>query len=184
MFLIRAPADRGEILANLSRLSDELVGFLDGFTDEAFFAPQGDRWSPAGHLRHLTKSVRAVADAMAKPRILLMIFGLARRPSRSYEAMVEVYREALEKGGQAGRFAPRGDDPERHLIMAAWQLAGKALQRATERWSEKALDRYQLPHPLLGKLTIREMLFFTLYHNAHHAGRIRERALGGRYQAG
>jgi hypothetical protein len=25
-----------------------------------------------------------------------------------------------------------------------------------------------LPHPLLGKLTIREMLYFTVYHGEHH----------------
>ncbi len=39
-------------------------------------------------------------------------------------------------------------------------------------WSEAALDRYRLPHPLLGKLTVREMLFFTLYHNAHHLDQV------------
>jgi hypothetical protein len=30
------------------------------------------------------------------------------------------------------------------------------------------LERIRLPHPLLGRLTTREMLFFTLYHNQHH----------------
>jgi uncharacterized damage-inducible protein DinB len=30
------------------------------------------------------------------------------------------------------------------------------------------LDRLRLPHPALGKLTVREMLFFTIYHNIHH----------------
>jgi hypothetical protein len=157
------------------------VGFLDGFTDEAFFAPQGDKWSPAGHVRHLTKSVRAVADAMRKPKVLLLVFGLARSPARSFEEIVTAYPQILDRGGLAGRFAPRGEDPERPLIMASWQLAGRGLQRAAARWSERALDRYQVPHPLMGKLTVREMLFFTLYHNAHHARRIRERALGGRY---
>ena len=44
-------------------------------------------------------------------------------------------------------------------------------EKYTERlgnWSEKDLDKYKLPHPLLGKLTVREMLFFTIYHNEHH----------------
>ena len=51
---------------------------------------------------------------------------------------------------------------ERHEIAAA------ALVTEVERWSERAMDRYRLPHPLLGQLTVREMLFFTLYHNVHH----------------
>ena len=37
-----------------------------------------------------------------------------------------------------------------------------------DSFSEKDLDNYILPHPLLGKLTIREMLFFTIYHVQHH----------------
>jgi hypothetical protein len=36
------------------------------------------------------------------------------------------------------------------------------------QWSEAELDRYTLPHPLLGDLTMREMLCFTLYHNQRH----------------
>ena len=33
---------------------------------------------------------------------------------------------------------------------------------------EKDLDFYVLPHPLIGKLTLREMLFFCIYHVQHH----------------
>jgi hypothetical protein len=32
-----------------------------------------------------------------------------------------------------------------------------------------------LPHPLLGKLTVREMLFFTLYHQRHHVAVVERR---------
>jgi len=37
-----------------------------------------------------------------------------------------------------------------------------------DKFTENELDRYILPHPLLGKLTLREMLFFTIYHIEHH----------------
>ena len=33
---------------------------------------------------------------------------------------------------------------------------------------KKQLDHYLLPHPLLGKITLREMLFFSAYHIQHH----------------
>ncbi|QLH34686.1 MAG: DinB family protein [Cyclobacteriaceae bacterium] len=36
------------------------------------------------------------------------------------------------------------------------------------RFSEAELDLYILPHPLLGKLTLREMIYFTCYHVQHH----------------
>jgi hypothetical protein len=44
------------------------------------------------------------------------------------------------------------------------------------RWPERALDRHLLPHPLMGLLTIREMLAFTVYHTAHHLRRVADRA--------
>ena len=37
-----------------------------------------------------------------------------------------------------------------------------------ERWKDVDLDRYLLPHPLLGKITLREMLYFTTFHIQHH----------------
>ena len=44
------------------------------------------------------------------------------------------------------------------------------LVRRLDRFSEAELDTLLLPHPLMGKLTLREMLYFTLHHvDQHHA---------------
>jgi len=61
------------------------------------------------------------------------------------------------------------------MVLQRWQKVAAGLDAVLERWDDKRLDRYQLPHPVLGKLTVREMLFFTLYHNKHHASRVFER---------
>ena len=37
-----------------------------------------------------------------------------------------------------------------------------------QRWSDADLDSVLLPHPLLGKVTVREMLYFTIHHVQHH----------------
>ena len=37
-----------------------------------------------------------------------------------------------------------------------------------DKLDEEDLDNYILPHPLIGKTTIREMLYFTIYHVQHH----------------
>jgi hypothetical protein len=52
------------------------------------------------------------------------------------------------------------------------------------RWPENALDRRLLPHPLLGRLTVREMLFFTVYHNRHHVDVVRGRLAAAGLAAG
>lgn len=134
-------------------------------------------------MRHLAKSVRPVASALRLPRpILGLLFGLALRKGESFAALVDRYHARLAAGGGAGRFAPRPverpDDPGafRATVVGRWRQAEDSLCAAVERWNEKALDRYRMPHPLLGKLTVREMLFFTLYHGVHHA-RITERRM-------
>jgi hypothetical protein len=53
--------------------------------------------------------------------------------------------------------------------------AVEELARRIGTWSETDLDRYRLPHPLLGRLTVREMLFFTVQHLAHHASKVEAR---------
>jgi hypothetical protein len=44
----------------------------------------------------------------------------------------------------------------------------RKLESKISRYPEKKLDSLILPHPLLGKLTLREMLYFTNYHVIHH----------------
>ncbi len=39
--------------------------------------------------------------------------------------------------------------------------------------SKGQLDTFILPHPLLGKVTLREMLYSTIYHVQHHQKQIK-----------
>jgi hypothetical protein len=61
-------------------------------------------------------------------------------------------------------------------VLASWSAASRDLQTRIASWDEAPLDRYCLPHPALGRLTVREMLFFSLYHNAHHLNLVVSRA--------
>lgn len=170
-----APESLTEFRGTLERIVTEASEWLGRLPAADFFAPQGDRWSPSEHVRHLRKSSAPLVYAFGLPRIVLRLrFGRARRPSRGFMELREVYRAALGAGGQAGRFAPSPEpppaDPSRRQceILQVWQLTNAELLRRLDRWSETSLDAVQLPHPLLGKLTAREMLAFTTYHTAHH----------------
>lgn len=173
------PQTRSEILTCLLQLHNESKQFLDTLSDAEFFTPQGEKWSPAEQVRHLTKSVRPVAQALRLPRIALaLMFGFNRAAARSFPEIEIFYQDKLKTGVTAGRFAPSSqpapNDPRarRAEIMRYWQEAQSSLQKAIAAWSETALDRYRMPHPVLGKLTVREMMFFTLYHNAHHVRQV------------
>jgi len=176
------PQSGPELRTAMRRLVAEGREYLDALPLDTFFAPQGDRWSPAEHIRHLRKSTAPVARALRVPAWLLRLrFGRGAGTSRGFRTLRETYRSALAGGGQAGRFAPSpesapADPPARRAaIVGAWDEAALAVDAATARWSESSLDRTGLPHPLLGLLTVREMLAFTVFHTSHHLNLIASR---------
>jgi DinB superfamily len=181
-FTLDEPTSKDGILAELRRLHEASSIFWESFNTEAFFAPVGGGWSPAGNVRHLNKSIGPLARAFRLPRVAIwVLFGKARKPSRTYAGLRDVYLATLKRGAGAGSFAPEpaselGHDARRRVeLMDKREDFSRQLWRAVESWREEDLDRYVLPHPLLGKLTLREMLLFTLYHNYHHVRNVATR---------
>jgi hypothetical protein len=76
----------------------------------------------------------------------------------------------LQKGGRAtGRFVPKevviSQKPK--LLLLLKDTIDKLYLQLTN-FSEQDLDTIILPHPLLCKITLREMMYFTIYHVKHH----------------
>lgn len=185
MFDTGEPTTGRELVAALDRLTRDGAQALGALPVASFFAPQGDRWSPAEHARHLRRSSYPLVVAFRIPAFLLRLrFGRPRRASRSFVQLRADYRAALAAGGQAGRFAPppedRLADPDKRRgeILTAWSRTNARLGQLLQNWREDRLDAVQLPHPLLGMLTIREMAAFTVYHTAHHLNLVMQR-IGG-----
>lgn len=180
-FGVQEPFSGEEIVRELRALHVRSRDFWNGFSNPEFFFPPGNAWSPADNVRHLLKSNRPVVRALKTPKPLLLGFGLGFRSSRTYVEVRERYLARLAAGVTAGRFAPRplssSDQTEEHreALMAALDQTSEQLTSAIAGWREWQLDRFRLPHPALGKLTVREMLFFTLYHNLHHVRNVARR---------
>lgn len=152
---------------NHAQFIDQVSSLSDS---DLCYAPE-DKWSAAQQLDHIVKSVSPVNMAMGLPKFILKWkFGVANRPSKTYEGLTEKYTRKLREGGKAsGPFVPpavAADQKEK--LLAKLKSLVKNLSGKTETYSEEALDKYILPHPLLGKLTLREMLYFTAYHVQHH----------------
>lgn len=169
------PYTGAEIVAAMRNLSAAAAEYLTAMRAGEFVQAQGDRWSPGDHVRHLAKSSFAIAKGLGVPRLMLRLaFGAPKGPSRRFLPLREDYRSALAAGGQAGSFAPEARplptdlDAYQADVIAQWRKAHSEVLANAERWDEKALDRYAIKHPLLGKLTVREMLMFAHYHESHH----------------
>ena len=162
---------RAEIIAGLIKNIDVFNQYVSGLNKSQFESNPAGKWSPGQNLDHLIRSIKPLVLAYGLPKFMLKWkFGKANRPSKSFEALVEKYKLKLSAGGIASaRFQPQVvafDDKEK--LIEKYNLLKNSLLKKINHWKEADLDKYILPHPLLGKLTLREMLFFTIYHNEHH----------------
>lgn len=130
------------------------------------------KWTPGQQLEHIRKSVAPVVLAFRLPRFLLKYqFGLTNRPSRTYAALVQKYLTALAGNAAIApvQFQPK-EVPfsQKQKKLKAYESTIRKLCEVALKATEEELDLYVLPHPLIGKLTLREMLFFCIYHVQHH----------------
>lgn len=123
------------------------------------------------HLAHLIRSVEPLNLGMMLPKWLIGIaLGTSKRPSMTFDELTTRYERVLDGGGKAsGRYVPPGVPASRKAaLLARFRADGARLSRRVRSWSEADLDHYAAAHPLLGKLTLRELLFFTIHHIDHH----------------
>jgi hypothetical protein len=155
------------LIENHKRFTD----YLQALPDDAFvFAPPG-KWSAGQQLDHLVRSVSPVLLACKLPGFLLtLLFGKPNRPGRTYDELVAKYKAKLLQGGRAsGRFIPKVITPlQKQERIESLTLLVAQLAEKVSHMPEEKLDGLLLPHPLLGKLTLREMMYFTGYHVVHH----------------
>jgi uncharacterized damage-inducible protein DinB len=166
-----------ELINTLKDSNQRVTNWFTEIPAEHFFIRQGEVWSASDNVDHLIKAHKPIAKALKLPKITLRaMFGKPDKPSMTYEELCRIYREEIAKGAQAsGRYLPTQEHPDSNTetkkreLVDQFSKASGELVSAIEKWDEKELDDYLLPHPILGKLTIREMLFFTIYHNLRHA---------------
>jgi uncharacterized damage-inducible protein DinB len=168
---------KSELLAALKDSNQRAGNWFQAIPAADFFKRDGEVWSPSDNLDHLIKAVKPISKALKLPKITLQaMFGKAEKPSITYAELCSIYRDEIAKGAKASdRYLPNQETPvgnaeeKKNVLLEQWAKANAELLSVVEQWDEGELDQYLLPHPLIGKLTIREMIFFTIYHNLRHA---------------
>jgi hypothetical protein len=164
------------ILSTLVRTQDDVSAFFMSHSPQDFFEQKGTEWSLSQNLEHLIRSITPVTMALRLPRFLLrLLFGTPGKPSAQFEDIKQDYVGELTRGARAsGPYLP--PKPSMKIeqstaqirLVNKWRRAAGALVDSIKNWQEQDLDRYLLPHPILGRLTVRELLFFTIYHDMRH----------------
>jgi hypothetical protein len=171
---------KAQILSGLQMANDELITFCNKIDSGKFFFQPADKWSIAQNVTHLTVAARITSLAYRLPKFIVRIYGgKPNRLSRNYDELVAKYKLKLEQGGRAsGPFIPKYVPEARGQknILLDFEDKMKILINAVEKnWQDYQLDKYIAPHPLLGKLTLRELCYFTIHHTYHHLNSIKER---------
>lgn len=156
-----------------SELSKRHTAFCDYITtlsaEEFLFAKPG-KWTAGQQLDHIRRAVSLLPLGLSLPSFIRRLFFGKPRTGLQYDALVTRYRGVLDRGGKAsGVFIPKpvGFD-ERKKITVKIQNSITRINSYLAEYSEASLDSTCLPHPLLGKITLREMMMFTVYHVEHH----------------
>lgn len=170
-----------QIEEQLKEVTRTFISYCNSLPNEAFFRQPKDKWSPAQQVRHLITATNTARMAFVLPKFIVRwVAGKPNRPSRTYEELVAKYKLKLQQGGKAqGRYVPKpvpasyGKDKLLKSFTMAMQLIAYAVHNTGK---EQTLDNYIVPHPLLGKITLRELCYFTIYHTEHHLNSIRDLA--------
>jgi len=156
-----------ELRSNYALFGDLITSLNE---DDFSYSPEG-KWNAGQQLDHLIRAVSPLSIGLRLPKFLIRaLYGKANRPSKSFDELVKKYKSKLEGGGRArGRFIPGKIQFYNKKKNIKGLLAKiEQLVKNIDSYSERQLDTFILPHPLLGKVTLREMMYFTIYHAEHH----------------
>ena len=162
---------KSTIITSLNDAVNQFNALILSLNQNEFETNFNDKWSAGQDLVHLIKLLRILNIAYTIPKpILHILYGVNKKESRTFEHLSTLYKTALAGGAKSPAlylpkpvlFNAKNDLIKKHVILN--QLFISKFNKITE----SDLDKYQLPHPILGKVTLRELGAFTSFHTEHH----------------
>jgi hypothetical protein len=156
--------------AELLQNHREFSNYVDSISHDYFEASLEAKWSVGQELDHILKSTFPIAKVLQSKEYLKDKFGEIDRSSMPYDEVINQYNLQLQKGAVAtDRFIPDpvSWDQKRELISNLKGVVATIVQQM-DNYSADELTSLAIPHPLLGKLSVLEMLYFTNHHVQHH----------------
>ncbi|MEO0527793.1 MAG: DinB family protein [Bacteroidota bacterium] len=169
----RTTINKREISATLFKNYNGFITYIDTLTPEEYGYAYQEKWNAGQQLAHLVLCIKALLYVFKWDKVEIeQKFGLSKKTSRTYETLKRLYRDKLKEGGKApDRYVPGTTFYEQKTVLTATLTEMLAdLCSRIDTFTEKELDSLCIPHPVLGNLSMREMLYNTMYHAEHHHG--------------
>ncbi|HTB31446.1 MAG TPA: DinB family protein [Bacteroidia bacterium] len=159
-----------DIINNYQSATDALVKTANLFTEDNFFKrPAEGKWSAAENVEHLVLVTKPMVGLFAKPEVLVERWGTIDRPSRGQDEIAEAYIKVTNGTGRApDRLVPQATEPTQAAELSKFNRVNEEYLKVIESLTEPQLNTYQLPHPFIGNITVKECLHFMTFHVNHH----------------
>ncbi len=163
--------DKATIIKSLTNGVDQFNELINSLNEEKFEANYNNKWSAGQDLVHLIKVLGIVNIGFTLPKFLLrLLYGRNKAEARSFEALETLYKKALEGGAKSPTiYIPKPVlFKDKDSLVSKHTSLNQAFINKIEAHSDFELDTYRLPHPILGKVSLRELTLFTALHTTHH----------------
>jgi hypothetical protein len=128
---------------------DRLTSTIDRMSDEELFSQPTGKWSSAQHLQHLIIATKTSTAAFALPKFIVRL---------------------------VGRYIPNEIDKSvgKEKLLLRWHKATTLyLQSLGNQKDINSLKKIAVKHPILQKISLLELAYFTIYHTEHHLNLIK-----------
>ncbi|WP_299228787.1 DinB family protein [uncultured Psychroserpens sp.] len=173
--------DKEAIVNLIEEKNSALIAWLERHDNEKWLEGPNNKWTTGQHALHLLQSIKPLNNALSLPKVLLRYkYGTNNREVRDYDTVVKRYKERLSNVKEGATFkASRNmkvpSIKEKAYLLNRLQVESKKLQYKTRKISDEQLDHLILPHPLMGKMPVREIIMWTAHHIEHHTNTLKEK---------
>ena len=168
-----------DLIAAIDKAHQETMAWYENQSNDDFNKEfVAGKWTAAGHLYHLIVTNNEIAKGFGLPKMMLrMSFVTSNRKERTFDQQRQKYKDSLAKIiNTTGQGAKPGSkyEPDSEVVydkselLKEYQESLTTLLEKIEKQSEEQLSKFVLPHPLMGKLTLREFAYFADFHTQHH----------------
>jgi hypothetical protein len=147
------------------------IDYINSLTAEEYSFRYAQKWTAGQQLKHIVLCVKPLVQVFGMDKQQIQrTFGSTDKPGLSYDDLLALYEAKLKQTyNTPSKYLPEPVSLEEREILA--QTLSKLIQSLCaqiENFTDQELDSLLIPHPLLGNITLREMLYNAISHVQHH----------------
>lgn len=163
--------DKQKIIELLKENYKSFTNYLNDLKETDFNYRFEDKWTAGQQLDHIILCVNPLILVFSMDKSMIeQNFGTSNKRHRNYDTLQSDYLVRIKKGGKApGQYLPvKISFTQKDILCEKLLNMITVLCSKINDFKEEDLDALCIPHPLLGLLTMREMLYNVIYHVEHH----------------